>query len=67
MEVDRDGIECALRCYRAMDGADEETRRSLWRAAVRYAGRDRERRGLEINPAPPRARYASRGETAREM
>lgn len=32
----------ARRCWQAMDEAqDERTRRSLWRAAVKYAGRAR--------------------------
>jgi hypothetical protein len=42
----RDGLISAIRCYRAMDGADVETRRALWRAAVKYSGKDREARRL---------------------
>ena len=42
-----DGITQALRCYAAMDGQDFETRLSLWRAAGRYARREKERMAVE--------------------
>lgn len=42
MEVERDdGITQAIRCVSAMTGQDHATRLSLWRAALRYAERDR--------------------------
>lgn len=42
MEVERtDGITQAIRCIDAMDGQDDATRLSLWRAALRYNERDR--------------------------
>jgi hypothetical protein len=52
MGEDRDdGLSQAARCLAAMDGQDEETRFSLWRAAAKYAARDRTSRtgGLEIS------------------
>lgn len=36
-----DGRSQAIRCVDAMDGQDELTRASLWKAAVRYSQRDR--------------------------
>lgn len=35
------GITQAIRCVEAMEGQDEVTRLSLWRAASKYAQRDR--------------------------
>lgn len=37
-----DGLIAARRCLQAMAGRDLETRISLWRAAKRYAAKDRE-------------------------
>jgi len=70
MEI-RDGYEdareCAARCLTAMsDCTDVEDRRSLWKAAVRYAGLARMKRGttLEVSAVPlPR----SRGSIARGL
>lgn len=42
MEAQDSGIRQALRMVDAMDGQDVETREELWRAAKRYARRDRE-------------------------
>lgn len=42
-----DGLHLALRCLEAMEGQDTETKFSLWRAAVRYAARDRGLRDME--------------------
>jgi len=42
-----DGLDLALRCLEAMEGQDTETKVSLWRAAVRYAARDRGLRDME--------------------
>lgn len=49
MEVrELSGWQCAARCLDAMgDATDFETRRSLWRAASRYAAKDRTDRLLE--------------------
>lgn len=56
----RDGITQAMRCIRAMDGQDDETRKALWRAAIRYANRDREASAdWERADAPLHARRGS--------
>jgi len=36
------GREQAMMCVRAMRGRDAETRRALWRAALRFNSRDAE-------------------------
>jgi hypothetical protein len=66
-----DGMECALRCYAAMQGeTDLETRISLWRAMGRYARRDKVERAdrrLMVSPLP-RARVGeTQGYSARDV
>lgn len=34
------GLDQAMECVRAMEGQDEDTRRSLWRAALKFRKRD---------------------------
>lgn len=36
-----DGLVAAFRCLQAMENADHETQVALWRAAKRYASRDK--------------------------
>jgi hypothetical protein len=68
MEVQQsDGIECAIRCLDALVTTEDfETRLALWKAAKRYANRDRLERtaGLEVHRPLPRAvlRGCSTGE-----
>jgi len=45
-----DGMSLALRCLQAMEGQDDETKKSLWLAAKRYAARDRGKRTRERFP-----------------
>ena len=40
--IDADGMIAARRCLAAMDGCDVETRKSLWRAASRFAAKGRQ-------------------------
>lgn len=70
MEVSRntssDGWIAARRCIEAMAGQDDETRRSLWRAAVKYMQKYREgRAGLEVH-APLAGHAQIRGARGRE-
>jgi hypothetical protein len=72
MEVQQsDGIECAIRCLDALVTTEDfETRLALWKAAKRYANRDRLERvsGLEINrDAPRRVRYAGGVDPAHDI
>lgn len=52
------GLDQAIRCYRAMAGQDEATRRSLWRAALRYA--QKARRGDAGRESKADAPYTTR-------
>lgn len=74
MEAERtdtdSGVVCALRCVDAIGSTDDfETRLALWKAAKRYAARDRVERtaGLEIHRPLPRARYAGGESPAHEL
>jgi hypothetical protein len=66
-----DGIECALRCYQAMQGeTDIETRISLWRAMGRYMRRDKVERAdrrLMVSPLPRAGVWETLGYSARDV
>ena len=57
MEIDRNGRIAARRSLQAMaETQDIETRRALWRCAVKYAGKGRGTGAGECAPIPLAAR-----------